>query len=116
MRTLLWGLGVSALIAAAGVLWVGNCSGPRPEVADVTVEASESPDHAYRISVVIINKGRNGGEVTVLFELVSREDGRVTRARENIEIEANETLTVSTEISAPPGAYDARAKVDYPPR
>ena len=102
-------------VIAAGALWVLNCSGPRPQVEDVRLEEPEQQDHPYRVEVVVRNKGRNEGEVTVLFELVSQDDGSIYRVRENVELKAREMLTVVTEIDAPKGTYEPRGKVSYPP-
>ena len=116
MKTLLAIAGTVALVGVIAFAWAVNCSGPRPEVRQVSLEPPESPGHPYRVTAVIRNKGGNGGEVTVSFELVSLTDGSVTRTKEQVDLDANEVRTVTTEIDAPFGDYEPRAKVDYPPR
>lgn len=115
MKALISLVGVVIFFGVLAAAWAANCSGPRPQVEEVTLEAPEPADHAYRVSAVIRNKGRNGGEVTVRFELVNRADGGVIHARENVDLDPRKTQIVSVEISAPPGDYEARASVDYPP-
>jgi hypothetical protein len=116
MKTVLSLAGVVVIAAVMAFVWAANCSGPRPEVEQVSLEAPKSPDHPYRVIAVIRNKTGNGGEVTVNFELVNVADGSVTRTKEDVDLNGDETLTVITEIDAPPGEYEPRAKVDYPPR
>jgi hypothetical protein len=103
------------VLLAIGAGWLVNCTGPRPEVQSVQLEEPESPDHPYRVQAELRNKGRNGGEVTVVFELVDRDSGKVYRRKDNFELKGRESVSAVAEIEAPSGSYDARAKAIYPP-
>ena len=114
MRTIA-GLGAFlVLFLAIGAGWVVNCSGPRPQVESVRLLEPESEDHPYRVEAEVRNQGRNGGEVSVVFELIGS-DGAIYRAKQNYELEEHETLRAVAEIEAPRGSYEPRVKALYPP-
>jgi hypothetical protein len=103
-----------ALAAVAG-LWWWECTGPRPEVEEVSLEEPQLPGQPYQAQAVVHNRSRNEGQVTVVFRL-NGDDGSVFSEDENVQLGGNDRITVVAEISAPPGHYEVDAKVLYPPR
>ncbi|HXH21109.1 MAG TPA: hypothetical protein VNN10_03700 [Dehalococcoidia bacterium] len=107
-------LALAAFAALAGLWWY-ECAGPRPEVEEVSVEEPAQPGHPYQVRAVVRNRGRNGGEVTVVFRLRDAM-GRVFTERKSIDIGGGERATVTAEIGAPPASYALEAEVHYPPQ
>jgi hypothetical protein len=115
MRGALFGVGALAAVAILAGFWWWACTGPRAEIEEVSLEAPHEPGHPYQAQAVVHNRGRNQGEVTVVFRLVGA-DGSVFTEEENVPLEGHDRVTVVAEISAPPGEYEVEAKVLYPPR
>jgi hypothetical protein len=99
----------------AGVLWVSNCSGPRPEVGDVRLTAPTGEGSPYRLETTVHNRGPGHGQVVVTFRLRDPATGRTVQSEERIVLDRGETSLVTTEILAPPAAYESEAEAEFPP-
>ena len=116
MKTALY-LGAFVLFAVLiSVVWVRECTGARPQVESVSLQAPASPDHAYVANVVVKNRNRNESEVTIIVRLISKQDGTTYFRRVSADLKGNQTLTVGVEVLAPAGDYDVEAEAIYPPR
>ncbi|MFN8534830.1 MAG: hypothetical protein U0556_14935 [Dehalococcoidia bacterium] len=109
------GMVVLSLVAAA-LLWVVNCSGPRPEVRDVRLQAPESDGAPYRIEVEIANPWRGHGQAAVTIRLIDTDRGLTVIEQRKIALEPDEQTVLVAEIAAPPGRYTPQVEVRYPPR
>ncbi|HEX5441328.1 MAG TPA: hypothetical protein VFW76_10615 [Ktedonobacterales bacterium] len=103
------------LLLGATVLWVANCSGPRPVADHLTVQAPSAPDKPYRVTARVQNDGTGHGQVRVVFRLRDLHSGRVYQQSEMITLQGGETIIVGVDITAPPGAYSPEVTVNYPP-
>jgi hypothetical protein len=110
--TLLAGVGVVAL----AVLWVVNCSGPRPAVSDVSVSPPSAPGAPHRVQATVRNQGPGHGQVSVSVRLVDPAAQQTYQEDRKLALEAHETTRLVAEIHAPPGDYVPRVEVEYPPR
>lgn len=107
-------LGPAGMAAVLVVLWVVNCSGPRPEVTGVELREPEQEGDPYVALATIRNRMRGPGEVRVEVSLRG-EDGRVFSKSETTEIGGHGELTLTFEFPLPEGEYKATADVSYPP-
>ena len=108
-------LGGLALVAALVVLWVFNCSGPRPSVSDVRLIEPRSAGDPYRLEATVRNDGRGHGQVDLIFQLRDRASGRVVQEEQKAILEPDETTLAVAEILAPPGDYTPEVEAQYPP-
>jgi hypothetical protein len=99
----------------AGVLWVSSCSGPRPEVGDVSLAAPSEEGAPYRMTATVHNQGHGHGQVVVTFRLRDPATDRTVQQEEQIVLSGGQTAVVTTEILAPPAAYKSEVEVEYPP-
>ncbi|MBI4499172.1 MAG: hypothetical protein HY689_14880 [Chloroflexi bacterium] len=106
---------ILALVVALIVLWVLNCSGPRPVVTEVRLIAPRSAGAPYRVAATIRNAGRGHGEVKVLFRLQDRAGTHTVQQDHRVTLAAYETTIVAAEVMAPPGDYTPEVEVSYPP-
>jgi hypothetical protein len=107
---------VAAFILAA-VLWVSQCSGPKPSVVGrPRVAVPEQPGDPYRVEGTIRNDGPGHGEVRVSFRLIDRASGEAYQKDDDVQLERGETARASVEIPAPPADYEAEIEAQYPPR
>ena len=109
------GLVLAAVALALATLWVLNCSGPSPVVADVQLLQPRGEGAPYRVEVTIRNQGVGHGEVAVTVRLRDR-NGRMLREERKVVLEPRETTLVVVEIPAPRGEYTPEVEVEYPPR
>ena len=103
------------MIAVLAGLWWYECTGPRAEIEEVSLEEPSQPGHPYQASAVVRNNGRNEGEVTVVFRLTG-DDGRTFAGHQSVGVKGHDRVIVVTEINAPSGNYQVEAKVEYPPQ
>jgi uncharacterized protein (DUF58 family) len=117
MTTKRWVLGLASLLGAiaAGALWVTSCTGPKPVVASVRLEAPPGEDAPYRVEATVRNTWRGHGPVTVVARLRDAAGGRVLERQEEVTLGGGQTVLVVVEIPAPPGSYRPEAEVEYPP-
>jgi hypothetical protein len=101
---------------AAAVLWVSNCSGPRPSVLDVQVTEPEMPDQPYRVEATVQNTGSGQGQANVTFRLRDTATGQSFQDERQVQLDARETAHVVAEIQAPTGSYEPEVEVEYPAR
>jgi hypothetical protein len=98
------------------VLWVSQCSGPSAELAGApAVHPPAQPGSGYLVEATVRNAGLGHGEVQLVFRLRDRATGRVYQRTENAQLERGEQVTVVAEVFAPPGDYEPRVEVSYPP-
>lgn len=109
-------IGPLALLLVLAGLWVANCSGPRPSVADVQVTAPRAEGEPYLVGALIRNEGRGHGEVKVSFRLRDRASGQTVEQGAKVDLEDGETTRLVVEIQAPPGDYAPMVEAIYPPR
>jgi hypothetical protein len=109
-------LGLLMATAVMAALWVVNCSGPRPAVADVRVAAPAGEGEPYRVAAVVRNEGWGHGQVRVTFRLRDRASGQAFQEEAEAQLEAGEVALVVAEIDAPPGDYEPAVEAEYPPR
>ncbi|HEU5348250.1 MAG TPA: hypothetical protein VFU63_06525 [Ktedonobacterales bacterium] len=101
-------LGISAL-------WVTNCSGPRPVVSNLRIEAPSAADKPYRVTARVWNDGPGHGQVEVIFRLRDTSSGHIYQQSEQVTLRSGEAVIVSVDISAPPGNYKPDVIASYPP-
>lgn len=104
------------LLAAAAALWVVNCSGPEPRVAEVRLREPRQDGDPYRVEALIRNDGHGHGQVEVVFRLVDRGTGQTVEEDKPATLEPGERTLVSAELWAPRAEYEPRVEVEYPPR
>lgn len=110
-------MGVPLLVAVvAAVLWVAQCSGPRPVVEDVRLEPPTVADGPYRVEANVTNAGRGHGEVAVTIKLQDQASGRTFQTDRKLDLEDHETTRVIADIPAPPATYTPTVEALYPPR
>src|SRR5689334_6177664 len=103
--------------ALSAVLWVSQCSGPRPIVVGAPrVQAPVQPGDKYTVETTIRNQGKGHGEVHVTVRLISEDSPAVYQQDESVQLQENEEVRSVVEIPAPPGTYDPQVEVEYPPR
>jgi hypothetical protein len=103
--------------ALVAVLWVSQCSGPKPSVTGpARVTAPEQPGDAYRVEGTIRNDGPGHGDVRVSFKLIDRASGEAYEKDDEVHLERGDTVRVAVEMPAPPADYAAEIEAEYPPR
>jgi hypothetical protein len=101
----------------AAVLWVSQCSGPRPSVVgQPRVTAPEQPGDPYRVEGTIRNDGPGHGEVRLSFRLIDKASGEAYQKEDELQLEGGQTARAVVEMPAPPGDYAAEIEAQYPPR
>jgi hypothetical protein len=107
---------IVAFVVAA-VLWVSQCSGPKPSVVgQPRVMAPEQPGDPYRVEGTIRNDGPGHGEVRVTFRLVDKSSGEAYQKDDELQLEGRQTARAVVDMPAPPGDYAAEIEAQYPPR
>jgi hypothetical protein len=105
-----------ATFAVLAVLWVTQCSGPRPTVIGAPqVQAPARPGDPLRVQATVRNDGPGHGEVRVTFRLRDPASGEAYQDDETVQLDRGETARVVGEIRAPPGSYEPEVQVEYPP-
>jgi hypothetical protein len=100
----------------AAMLWVAQCSGPRPVVVGpAQIHAPDQPGSAYHVEARIRNEGPGHGEARATFRLIDGTSGEAYQKDVDVELEPGETARVVAEIAAPPAAYRSQVEVKYPP-
>jgi|GEM_PF-1231756 hypothetical protein len=112
-KRLALGIGLAAVLT---VLWVLNCSGPRPRVLDVRLTTPPVEGAAYTVEAVIRNPSHGHGEVDVIFRLRSRATGLTIQESRRADLRPGETTLVRAQIVAPRDSYEPEVEVNYPPR
>ncbi len=113
MRPLLGG-GVVGVVLL--VLWVTQCSGPRPEVVgSPQLRAPESPGQPYVVDARVRNGGPGHGQVQVTARLRDTATGQAYQRDEQVQLEPGEDARVAIEVQAPLGEYQPDLEVTYPP-
>jgi hypothetical protein len=107
-------LAIAAL--ALAFLWVKNCSGPDPVVADVRLIEPRAESTPYRVEATIRNAGQGGGDAQVLFRLRNGSTGVIVQEEKKVTLEKDETILSVAEIPAPRAAYTPIVEANYPPR
>lgn len=108
-------IGMLAVITVLAGLWVVNCTGPRPAVADVSVAAPTAPGAPYQVAALVRNQGWGHGQVQVIFRLRDKATGQTVQVAAPATLEAGETTRITAELQAPPGDYAPAVVVEYPP-
>jgi hypothetical protein len=109
-------LGIVALFSVAAVLWVMNCSGPRPLVTEVSVARPSDGSSLHRVAAVLRNQAGGAGEVQVTVRLRDRTTGQTVQRQETVSLTGAEVTRLVLPIEAPPGDYAPEVEVQYPPR
>ena len=91
------------------------CTGPKPEVKDVSVKPDENEKGKYNVQVVVENKGRGEGQAKVVARLVD-ESGRSYQKEEQVDLKSHEITSTTIEIHAPVAKYVPEVEVEYPPQ
>lgn len=104
------------LVLVLPYLWVSNCSGPRPSVSDLRIQAPRTPGGPYTLSALVTNNGPGHGQVDVTFRLRDQRSGHTFEQDETVTLEAGEQAVVSVQMDVPPGIYTSEVEVEYPPR
>ena len=109
-------IAAALILAVAGmVLWVANCSGPRPEVVGKMQIEPQGVSESYRVEAGIRNAGWGHGQVKVQILMRDHSAGRTYSAEQRLELEAGGNILVTAEIPAVPGNYELEVNVSYPP-
>jgi hypothetical protein len=98
------------------MVWLLQCSGPRPVVQAVTVHEPAQPGLPYQVEVQVRNNWRGGGQLQVQAELRDRASDRRYQGQQNATIKSMESMNVLVEVDALPGDYEPHVEVEYPPR
>jgi len=110
------GLPILAFVVAA-VLWVSQCSGPKPMlVGSPQVEPPDQPGDPYRVRTTVRNSGPGHGEVRVTVRLIDSASGEAYQKDDTLQLQPSETARVVVEIPAPPSDYEPDVEVESPPR
>lgn len=109
-------VGLTVVVVAAAVLWVVNCSGPRPEAEVVRVVPPAEAGWPYLVEARLRNASHGHGQVTVTFRLRDTATGQTFQEERKVELREGETAGVVAEIHAPPGDYAPELEAEYPPR
>ncbi len=113
MRRVLASFGVAAL---AIVLWILNCTGPKPVVESARVVPPAADGQPYRVEATIRNTWRGQGEVTVNVQLRDRATGHTVQQHEQVMLDPWATVIVVSEIQAPKAEYVPLVSAEYPQR
>src|SRR5262245_6268235 len=111
----------SFLVGLAGtiiafVLWILNCSGPKPELADVRVKPPAGEGQPYQVEATVQNAGLGHGQINVVARLRDKSSGQTYQEGKLVQLEEHEVTRVTAEIQAPPGSYEPEVELEYPPR
>jgi hypothetical protein len=98
------------------VLWVSECTGPRPVVGDVRLDPPASEGAPYRVEASVTNTGRGHGEVAVTIRLRDESSDRSVQTDRRIELDEHETTRIIADIVAPTATYTPDVEAIYPPR
>jgi hypothetical protein len=109
-------LGLAALAALLGFLWVRGCSGPDPVVADVRLIEPPDESRPYRLEATIENRGQGNGDAQVIFRLRDAATGQTRQEEKRVSLERGETAIASADIPAPRATYTPAVEASYPPR
>jgi hypothetical protein len=109
-------LGPVALAVLIGFLWVRNCSGPEPVVADVRLVEPRAEATPYRVEATIENRGQGSGNARVVFRLRDAATGQTRQEEQRVALERGETALTVAEFHAPRAAYTPAVEASYPPR
>lgn len=116
MRAWLTPIGGLLVALVVLVLWISQCSGPRPELVGApVVRPPASPGDAYHVEATVRNAGPGHGEVQVVARLRERSSGRAYQRDETIQLDAGEQAGIVVEVFAPPGDYEPHVEINYPP-
>jgi hypothetical protein len=107
---------VVLVLALAGLVWLLQCTGPRPEIQGMVLREPAEPGLPYQVDVQVRNTWRGHGEVQVQAELHDDASKRSYQGKQSATIEPMEIINVVVEIQAAPGNYEPRVKVEFPPR
>ena len=112
-----WLPSVAALAAcvAAAVLWVAQCTGPKPQVADVRLQEPQSESDPYVVLATLHNTWRGQGEVRVTARLRDSGTGTSYEKEAQATLNGRESVAVAIEIHAPRGHYTPDVQAEYPP-
>lgn len=104
------------LVLMVGVLWVQNCTGPRPVVSGVDVLPPVTAGGPYRVSARVRNDGPGEGQTAVTFRLRDRRSGQTYEEQKNVTLASRDQVTVLAEFAVGEGDYEPGAEAQYPPR
>ena len=91
------------------------CTGPKPELKDVSVKADDNEKGKYTVQVVVENKGRGEGQAKVVARLIDP-SGRSYQKEEQVDLKSHEITSTTIEIHAPVADYRPEVEVAYPPQ
>ncbi len=98
-----------AVIAA---LALAACSGPRPRVDVVEIEAAPAAGYE-RVTLAVRNESGGHGEIELTITLRGASGRRIEETRE-LELDAHQRLELVVDIAAPPDTYTAAVSAVYP--
>jgi hypothetical protein len=98
------------------MLWVAECTGPRPVVGDVRLDPPASDGAPYRVEASVTNTGRGHGEVAVTIRLRDETSGQSVQTDRHIQLDGHETTRVIADLAAPAATYTPSVEAVYPPR
>lgn len=97
------------------VLWVVNCSGPRPVVSRLRLQSPRSPGGPYQVQALVHNDSPGHGQVAITFRLLNTATGHTIEQDQKVTLQSGETSLVSARITAPPATYTPEVDASYPP-
>jgi len=98
------------------VVWVAECTGPRPVVGDVRLLEPSTNEEPYRVEANVTNAARGHGEVAVTIKIQDEASGRTVQTDRHLELDSYESAHVIADILAPPATYTPSVEAVYPPR
>src|SRR4051812_19446778 len=87
------------------ILWVAECTGPRPVVGEVWLDPPTTNGAPYRVEASVTNTGRGHGEVAVTIRLRDETSGWSVQTDRRIELDEHETTRIIADIVAPAATY-----------
>ncbi len=115
------------LVLAIVVLAFASCNGPTPHI--VKVETTTLPASAvqsgpagqqqittYKVTVTVENQSSGDGQAQLIVKLVDKSNGQtVADDQQPVHFDGHETQQVDFNFDLPPGDYDTKTQIDYPP-
>jgi hypothetical protein len=120
--------GIATLIVLALVVFAFvSCNGPLPRIVKVESQAqSPTPVQGgpggqqqittYKVTVTVENQSRGTGQALLTVKLVDKSDGTtIAESTQQLQLGDSETEQVDFNFDVPPGNYDTKTDLRYPP-
>ncbi|PZS02924.1 MAG: hypothetical protein DLM69_03465 [Candidatus Chloroheliales bacterium] len=120
--------GIATLIVLALVVFAFvSCNGPMAHIVKVESQAQtptpvqggpggQQQITTYKVTVTVENQSHGTGQVLLTVKLVDKSDGKtVAENTQQLQLGDKETEAVDFDFDVPPGDYDTKTDLRYPP-